>query len=226
MEKNGELSPIQKLDQEVVSIIGNQSLHGFEKAYMLADAVSRLESLLTDEYMRPIMKLQGHKLGFRTDKDNEGGYGVTVVKRCLIEAVLTGVQPAGNQFNIIAGNCYITKEGFGYLLKKVQMLNYDIVPELPRIKDNSAAIVMKIGWTIGNNTRNTENLDIPIRVNKMMGTDAIIGKATRKARAWLYNTISGCEIADGDISDPNIVEDQKEQLRQTNSDTQSKIQLP
>jgi len=34
-----------------------------------------------------------------------------------------------------------------------------------------------------------------------MGTDAIIGKADRKARAWLYNTITGCDVSDGEISD-------------------------
>jgi hypothetical protein len=35
----------------------------------------------------------------------------------------------------------------------------------------------------------------------MMGTDAIIGKATRKARAWLWQHITGQEIPDGDASE-------------------------
>lgn len=34
-----------------------------------------------------------------------------------------------------------------------------------------------------------------------MGTDAVIGKATRKARCWLFNTINGTEITDGDATD-------------------------
>ena len=215
-----------RLDTEVASVIGDQSMKGFEKAYKIADAVIKLSAMLDQEYMQPIMKLQGNKLGFKTDKDSSGGYGVDTVRNCLIEAVLTGVQPVGNQFNIIAGNAYITKEGFGYLLKKFSGLNYDIVPELPRIKESSAAIVMKISWSINGQLRNTENLDIPIRVNKMMGTDAIIGKATRKARAWLYNTITGCEIADGDISDPRVVEEQKEQMKEVSKSSTLKPQLP
>jgi hypothetical protein len=112
------------------------------------------------------------------------------------------VQPFGNQFNIIAGNCYITKEGFGYLLKNYGGLSYKIIPTLPRINGDksSAAIVMKIEWTL-NGVKQTEDLDIPVKMNAYMGTDAVIGKATRKARAWLFNTINDSEIADGDVTD-------------------------
>jgi hypothetical protein len=186
------------LNVEVLSVIGQDSLVGFEKAYLIADAAGKLKNMLTPEYMKPIMELQNNRLGFKTD--NTAGYGEAVVKNCLIEAVLTGVQPFGNQFNIIKGNCYITKEGFGYLLANFKGLSYEILPSLPRISGESAAIVMKITWTINGNTQSRE-LDVPVRVNSQMGTDAVIGKATRKARAWLFNTISGSEIADGDISD-------------------------
>jgi hypothetical protein len=48
---------------------------------------------------------------------------------------------------------------------------------------------------------NVEELDIPIRVNSGMGVDAIIGKATRKARCWLFNSINGTEISDGDVTE-------------------------
>lgn len=191
------------LDKEVLSVIGNEQLQGFEKAYKIADAVGQLKSLLTSEYMVPIMNLQGNRLGFRTDKDRSGGYPIDVVKDCLIEAVLMGVQPVGNQFNIIAGNSYITKEGFGYLLSKIPGLWYEIIPELPRIngQNTSAAIVMNVSWSLNNGQKKERKIEIPIKVNNMMGTDAIIGKATRKSRAWLYNTITGSEISDGDIND-------------------------
>jgi hypothetical protein len=193
---------IEKLNNSVFSVIGADSLVGFEKAYKIAHAAGELKVLLSKEYMKPIMALQGNKLGFKTDKDDKGGYPEESVKNCLIEAVLTGVQPFGNQFNIIAGNCYITKEGFGYLLKNYGGLSYKIIPTLPRINGDksSAAIVMKIEWTL-NGVKQTEDLDIPVKMNAYMGTDAVIGKATRKARAWLFNTINDSEIADGDVTD-------------------------
>ena len=197
----------KKLNESVISVIGQEQLIGFEKAYLIANATSELKKLLTPEYMKPIMELQGNVLGFKTDKDNKGGYSETIVKNCLIEAVLMGLQPYGNQFNIIAGNTYPTKQGFGYLLANFKGLSYEIIPELPRINSSntSAAITMNIVWSVNSSEKKERKIEIPIKVNNYMGTDAIIGKATRKARAWLYGTITGSEISDGDVFDPDSV---------------------
>jgi hypothetical protein len=195
-----DTSIAKKLTSTVNSVITSDVKLGFEKAFLIAEAAGELKKSLTAEYMKPIMELQNNRLGFKTDK--EAGYPEAVVKNCLIEAVLTGVQPFGNQFNIIAGNCYITKEGFGHLLANLPGLQYEIIPELPRIGQDakSAAVVMKITWTL-NGVTNERKIDFPIKMNQYMGTDAVIGKATRKARAWLFNNINGIEIADGDVMD-------------------------
>lgn len=199
MSKELALKP---LNDAIKAGLNAVNLEGFEKAFVLADASKKLDSALTVEYMNPIMELAGSKLGFKTDKDTSGGYDMKTVKRCLIEAVLTGVNVVGNQFNIIAGNCYITKEGFGYLLKNIPGLSYSIIPELPRInsENTSAAIKMIISWTI-EGAKDTETIDLAIRMNKFMGIDAVIGKATRKARKWLYEKITGSELGDGDVQD-------------------------
>jgi hypothetical protein len=193
----------EKLDSNVIKVIGSKALQGFEKAFIVASATAELKKLLTTEYMKPIMDLQGSKLGFKTDRDDKGGYSMDVVRNCLIEAVLTGVQPVNNQFNIIAGNCYITKEGFGYLLKNTSGLSYEVIPALPRINADktSAAVSMKISWSFNKGAQELRDIELPIKMNAYMGADAVIGKANRKARAWLFNTINDCEIADGDISD-------------------------
>lgn len=207
---NGEIA--QRLNNSVLSVISAEKLMGFEKAYLIASAAGELKRLLTTEYMRPIMDLQGNRLGFKTDKDlnkdgsKGSGYPEEVVKNCLIEAVLMGVQPFGNQFNIIAGNSYVTKEGFGFLLLNHKGLYYEITPELPRINadKSSAAIAMNIEWSIDGGTTKTKKIDLPIKMNAYMGPDAVIGKATRKARAWLYNTITGSEIPEGDTYDAEV----------------------
>jgi hypothetical protein len=203
---------VVKLNESITFALEANKMQGFEKAYKLADATQQLKNLLTPEYLKPIMELQGNKLGFKTDKDGQSGYQPDTVKNCIIEAVLTGVQVVGNQFNIIAGNCYITKEGFGHLLKNVPGLTYEIIPQLPRVnqEQTSAAIKMQINWSFNKGQQETREIEFPIRMNKFMGIDAVIGKATRKARAWLYNNISGLEIADGDIQDvPSTVVDSK-----------------
>lgn len=215
----------KKLDSNVLQVIGTDNLIGFEKAYQIANAVSELKTMLTDEYMAPIMNLQGNALGFKTDRDKTGGYQIADVKNCLIEAVLYGLQPFGNQFNIIAGNMYATKEGCGYLLGKIQGLSYEIVPELPRIKDQSAAVIMNVTWKI-NGVQNSKQLDIPVKVNSMMGTDAVIGKATRKARKWLYDTITGSELPEGEVGEATIIVDIKEDLKEKQTNGQQKVDLP
>jgi len=203
LEKITNNKVITQLQESVSSVVLAEQLMGFERAYLVASAAGELKKLLTDEYMKPIMALQGNRLGFKTDKDKTGGYSLEIVKNCLIEAVLMGVQPCGNQFNIIADNCYLTKEGLGYLLKKIPSLSYDITFELPRVNaaKDGAAITAIVDWTL-NGVKKIKSLEIPVKMNSYMGTDAVIGKAQRKARKWLYDTITGSEIPEGDAFDP------------------------
>lgn len=198
-----EKSVIQKLDKSVLSVIGNRAVLGFEKAHVVSNAINELKSLLTDEYMKPIMALQGNRLGFRTDKDKTGGYSVEIVRNCLIDAVLMGLQPTGNQFNIIAGNTYPTKEGCGYLLNNFQGLNYEIVCGLPRVnpEKTSAAVDCAISWSINGGETFEKTVPIPIKMDSYTSLDAVIGKATRKARAWLLSRIMGMEVTDGEVED-------------------------
>lgn len=206
MEPKEQTGVATLLNNNVLSVIGNDKIAGFEKAFTIAEAVGKLRELLTPEVMKPIMNLQGNRLGFKTDKDvlqggvKGPGYPMEIVRDCLIEAVLFGLQPYGNQFNIIGGNMYATKEGCGALLAKIPGLDYTIVAQLPRVKEESAAVVMEVEWTIGG-VISKKSLDIPIRVNKFMGTDAILGKATRKARKWLFDKLSGVELPEGDTQD-------------------------
>jgi hypothetical protein len=196
-EEKSKVQVIQ-IESTVSRVLSQRDLEGFQQSFLRAAAIQELRTLLNDEYMKPIMAMQGSKLGFKADKV----YDTQVVRECLIEAVLTGVQPYGNQFNIIAGNAYITKEGFGYLLSKYEGLSYTIVPQLPRISQDktSAAIMMQIKWKLNGRERE-QMLEIPVKMNNFMGTDAVIGKATRKARAWLWSEITGSEVGEGDVDD-------------------------
>lgn len=202
---------VQKLDNSVLKVIGNNKLAGFNKAHVVSSAIVELKALLTEDYMKPIMALQGTKLGFRTDKDlvkgpngwcKGPGYPVEVVRDCLIEAVLMGLQPTGNQFNIIAGNTYPTKEGIGYLLNTFPGLKYDLVCGVPRVnQDKTGAVVeVSIKWTLGRDVGD-KVIPIAIRMDSYTSIDAVIGKATRKGRAWLLGQITGMELPEGDATE-------------------------
>ena len=196
----------------------------FEKAINMGIAMNRLRDALTPPIMESIMKLKGSQLGFRTDECaatqyKEGvTYGVDAVRECLIVATCMGLSPVGNQWNILAGRTYVTKEGMTYLLKNLDGLtNLKMVYHPAEIKESSTSGISKSGkeyqkiereglvrvdmsWEF-KGVPDSETLEFCIRVNNGMSQDAIIGKAERKAKAWLYSHLTDTIISDGEVED-------------------------
>lgn|GEM_PF-457204 len=196
----------------------------FEKAINMGIAMNRLRDALTPPIMESIMKLKGSQLGFRTDECQptqykEGiSYNVDAVRECLIVATCMGLSPVGNQWNILAGRTYVTKEGMTYLLKNLDGLtNLKMVYHPAEIKESSTSGISKQGkeyqkiereglvrvdmsWEF-KGTPASETLEFCIRVNNGMSQDAIIGKAERKAKAWLYSHLTDTIISDGEVED-------------------------
>jgi hypothetical protein len=172
----------------------------FKKAFIIAECVQQLRDLLTPAVMKSLMKLQNTTLGFQTD--NPQGYKEEIVRDCIIEGIMNGVMPVGNQLNILCSRCYITKNGMKHKLKKIPGLYRNITPGLPKASSDGsgAVVVMSVDWTY-QGKHQKKDLALAIRVNRGMGTDAIIGKATRKASAWLYEEVTGNSVDDGDASD-------------------------
>lgn len=189
---------VRELDMAIERGIAAQALGGrMERTLALASAVQEIAERLTPQVMAPVMALQGRSVGFKTDKDLSGGYPVEVVRDCLIEAAMQGVFPCGNEFNIIGGRAYVTKEGMGRKLKSVNGLSYHITPGVPRQSAGGAVVTMTVAWTYAGKAE-SKDLEICTRVNSGMGADAILGKATRKARAWLWQVITGQEVPEGE----------------------------
>ncbi len=94
-------------------------------AIVTAQAMQQIRDALTADLMRDFLLLSNSPLGFRTDRgpgsaSTKEAYSDAQIKDALIQAMLRGVRPIGNEFNIIAGQCYITKEGFRRLLREFQ----------------------------------------------------------------------------------------------------------
>jgi hypothetical protein len=182
-----------------------------EKSWVSANAVAFLRENMTEEFMKPIMALQGTKIGFLTDKDKKkvdgryvkgDGYDISIVKDTCIEALMNGLELNGNLFNIIADRFYITREGFEYLLNKTPGLDYDFDCTIPvQSSDNkSAEVTVVIHWEIDGNKK-SKTLPLRIKSDQWAGADSIIGKAKRKAGCWLVNKLKGTNFADGDASE-------------------------
>lgn len=191
---------VAKIDDVVKGVLSFTTQNPFELMIVKAQAIAQIETLITPEILKDIVNLQGKKIGFLSDKV----YSDTVVKSIFIEAVLTGLEPVGNHFNIIGGKMYIPKEGFGHLLAKLKCW-YEIIPGLPYLENNSTIVDCKISWKKTGDTQiSTKTVRFPVRKNDGMGNDGVIGKAERKARKWLYYEITGIELGDGDMSDDAV----------------------
>ena len=199
---NEVITALDKAAQD--GMLAQTEVSQFKRTLMTATAIGTLRDLLTPKVMEPIMKLQNTSLGFRTD--NPSGYPVDVVRDAIIEASFKGVYPVGNEFNIIASRCYITKEGYFHKLSDLPNFWWIEVPGIPRnVGENGAIVKITLEWK-KDGVPGSRELEFAVRVNRGMGADAIIGKAIRKARAWLFAYITGQEFGDGDVEDGDVID--------------------
>lgn len=213
---NAQLSVVQRVE-EIDAFAESHNLAvltegkgRFAAAIAVADAITQLKSMLTKEVMQPIMALQGTKLGFRTDKDKDGGYSMEVVRDCFIESTLKGFKMVGNQSNIIAGGFYPTKEGFEDFFLRLgrtgKFTDFRDSYSVPKALGDEFLVIASATWVYQGKPDKFEKVEIPIRANKGQGSDAILGKAKRKLLAKIYSRITGTVITDGDVSDAIDVE--------------------
>lgn len=198
-------------------LVSAGSQGGMLESIRMASGVRLLREYLCEALMAPIMDLQGSALGFRTDKDKEGGYDMATVRECAIEAMLRGARVTGNEFNIIASRSYLTKEYFQRIMAEMPGLTDLIISiDLPTLGDGGKTAFMRAEahWVYRGKPdklicqvekdeqgRAIKDSRIAVRVNSGQGVDAIHGKAERKLRARIMSRITMTTWSDGDITD-------------------------
>lgn len=181
-------------------------------AFQTVAVVTQLRQALTDGVVEQVfMPLMNTKLGFRTDKDpnrpvrqKDGSYKAPqpytaqVVKDCLIDAICIGLLPTGNQFNIISGQMYPTKEGYTALLKRIGCKYFISVgqdgqkPEAP-----FAEIPCKINYE-WQGEKGGYTFIATVKKDSYSSADQLRGKAERRAKKSLYEYLTGCDFGDAD----------------------------
>ena len=210
----GNLDALSVQIQEAWLMEGN-----FARTIAYGLAVAELREALNEKVMKALMKLKNSKMGFRTDEGPKTGvYSMEVVRDAVIEAATLGLQCVGNQFNILGGNMYVTKEGFTFLLRQLvrqgRLEGMRFVYHPAEIKESSTQGVSRSGEVYQKIEREglvkvevscvwdgkpvEECLEFVIRVNAGMSQDAVLGKAERKAKAWLFNFLTDQAISDGE----------------------------
>lgn len=192
---------------ETLDVVNNTAA-----AFDAAIIINNLRSVMTDEIMKQVfMPLSNSKIGFRTDKDPAKGaqpYSVEIVRNCIIDAAANGLLPTGNQFNIIAGNMYPTKEGFTALLTKLKKSDLQLVyvfefdPETKATSSdpNYVAIPCRISYkTSREDLKGWFKYTAMVKSNgATSNSDQLRGKAERKCKKAFYEFLTGLDLGDGD----------------------------
>ena len=183
---------------------------GFERALIVANGVNQLRAAITPEMVKKIMPLMNTQLGFLTDKDpkkpNKDGskpvpYSEEVVKECFIVATLQGLAPVNNEFNILFGQCYATKNGYRSKLKKLPgMSDLQIVNAIAKPVPGGAIVSISATYKFNGNPRQTSG-EYTVKLQGQMGFEAAIAKAERRIFKKIHEELTGTIIPDGEVDD-------------------------
>lgn len=184
----------------------------FEQAIMMGEGMKALQSAMTKEILDRITSVKGSPLGFLTDEaGRDKPYPIEVIRDCVIEALLRGFRPVGNEFNIIAGRFYGAQNGYVRLVCNLEGVT-DVVeaPGVPTIGQGRAAVPYVLSCKFNGETVRIERIVTPqmdgrimVKINSGMGDDGALGKAKRKIYKAMYDRLTNSQFtaADADLDD-------------------------
>ena len=174
---------------------------GMQRAVAMACGLVELQSAMSDDVVAVLMALQGNPQGFRADKT----YPVEVVKACAIQAMMHGAYLVDDEWQIIAGNCYL---GQRFFLRKLSeypgVTDVEITVDLPEtltptlLVCGGYASCRKDGKRVEVFARKSEKFgDSRIAVTAHNGDiDQAQGKVRKRLAQRLYERIAGVIITD------------------------------
>ena len=202
-----QMSALSRIVSAYRTYLANPQLGEFERALVQCKAIEAIEQLLPPEILQQFVRLMDSPYGFKTDRNSnntdgtkKSAYPLEVVRSCIIQAWLAGATIQGNQFNIIAGNSYLTKVFYRKAIlatKGVADLRLTIgTPQ--RYGDSSAVCEAKAEWSYFGKPQvlkflKTEELDARIVVNTFHsnGPDAIRGRVESKLYQRVFSVLTG-----------------------------------
>lgn len=183
-----------------------QLAESFGAAFQAVAVTQALSGILSDQFMQKnIMPLMNRSIGFLTDrtgKPNSRGqvlpkYDVETVRDAFIDAVSFGLLPTGNQFNIIAGRMYPTKEGFSALLSKLGVKYQISIALEPATMEGFSNLTCTISYSY-KGEKQSYKLPVQVKSDAYSSPDQLKGKAERRAKKNLYEYLTGLDLGEGD----------------------------
>lgn len=189
----------------------------FERADRLLTGIGLLQELISDDMIKKLRRLENSALGYKTDKDparNKSvstAYPDSVIKDAFISSLLHGLFPINNEWNVIAGQMYVTLNGFRRLVLEFPGVSDVIVTPgvyQPSSDKSCAFVPVTCSWIMHGEQHELHLVNdgkrddrIIVKMDSYLGPDGIFGKAKRKAYARIYEILTSQTVLDGDVDE-------------------------
>ncbi len=231
---NKAIDTISEAADNYAMAIAEQHGNTMRRTLAKAVAVAIIEESLTDDLLKfSVLPLMGKKIGFRTDRDTGGAkpYSNAVLRSCVCEVLLHGGSIDGNEFNVIAGQAYLTQN---YWRRKVEeckaIANLEIQTGEVEVRGRDAFVEVIATWTVNGEPREFMKTKKQLKgrpfdgrmvvpKNDAMGRDAVIGKVLARTYKAVYLMSSGAYLdaaADGEERlDPDVIDAESAPVAET-----------
>lgn len=231
VKKSKPFTDLKSKTKEITSLVEklqniDSNLEQFEISMHIAYYLKQIKDRIPSEMMNLFKNLMNTGIGFKTDKDY---YSDEIIKDCMIQAMMHGLRLYGNEFNILAGNFYATKEGLERVIKTYPSLSKEPIIELrslvqdPKSKNWKFSFKYELCYKNGTTSSNEYSCIIRGLKQGKNGTypiayEAVEGKAYRKCYKEIYNKLN----RNFRIKDSDDVDDLKIIQEDTNSESKLK----
>lgn len=213
LSKNTEL--MNKLIAEIQQI--NENWTHYEKSIAYGHYLTEIKNQIVGKPLEIIKSLMNTGIGFKTDRPNSKDntvYPDEIIKNCVVQAIMHGLRIHGNEFNILGGNFYATKEGLDRIVHNNPLLEEKVKEKIKAFiqsdKTGIWAFTFEYSYKLKGEQKTTE--EVTVYVKGKMGNydipfDAVMGKAKRKLYKTVYNEMTqGFKLEDADDIDDIEVE--------------------
>lgn len=212
LSKNTEV--MNSLIKDVQNLATN--LNGFEKSMAYGYYLNEIRNQFTGKALELIKNLMNTGLGFKTDRNpkdpmckNKEPYSDDIIRDCATQAVMHGLYIHGNEFNILGGNFYATKEGLERIVNQNPNLERSVKEIGKGFKQNPENGIWGLSFEYEFKLKDRQEVkdSVVVYVRGKQGNyeipfDAIMGKARRKLLKTIYNKMTnGFWLEDADDID-------------------------
>lgn len=215
----------------------------YEKSLLYGHYLVEIKKQISGKVLEIVKDLMNTGLGFKTDRNPNDPqcrikeiYSDEIIKNCVTQAIMHGLRIHGNEFNILGGNFYATKEGLERIVNRNPDLEKKIAIKSRGFKKSPETDIWALSYEYEFKLKDRQEIkdDTTVYVRGKQGNyeitlDAVLGKARRKVLKTIYNQMTQgfflLEDAD-DVDDiPEIKEINKEGAKESKiSQLKEKIQ--